>query len=87
MGNGRPGDPYRYYFDAMLLAMITKDKAEYEEMMRWSRERPANIGKLLLEARGQMTDDEFHGWIKSEFKISPEQAEQFIDAARAKELV
>jgi len=83
-GKGRPGDPYRYYFDAIALVMITKDKAEYEEMTRWSKERPANVGKLLLEARRQMTDKEFYDWVKSEFKMSPEQAEQYIAAHQAR---
>jgi hypothetical protein len=80
LGEGRPGDPYRYYFDPILLAITTKDKAEYEEMMRWRTERSANLGELLFEARGQMTDKEFNDWIESEFNISPEQAEQFITA-------
>jgi hypothetical protein len=34
MGEGRPGNPYRYYIDTMLLAMMAKDKAD-EEMTRW----------------------------------------------------
>jgi hypothetical protein len=81
LGEGGPAAPHRYYIDAILLAMITKDKAEYEEMTRCLRPDPAHTGELLLEARGQMTDKEFYDWIKSEFKMTPEQAEQFIDAA------
>ena len=80
LGKGGRAAPYRYYFNAMLLAMFTADKAEYEEMTRWSRPEPY-LGELLLKARGQMTDQEFHDWIKSEFKMTPEQAELFIDAA------
>jgi hypothetical protein len=86
LGEGGRADPHRYYFDAMALAIITKDKAEYEEMTRCLRPDPAHTGKLLLEARGQMTDKEFNNWIKDKFKMSPEQAEQFIDAAKAKEI-
>jgi hypothetical protein len=74
--------PHRYYIDDMLLAMVAKDKAEYEEMTRWSRPDPAHTGELLLEARGQMADKEFCDWIKQEFKMSLEQAEQFIETAR-----
>jgi hypothetical protein len=79
LGEGGRADPHRYYIDAVFLAMTTKDKAEYEEMTRCLR--PAHAGELLLEARGQMTDKEFNDWIKDKFKMSPEQAEQFIDAA------
>jgi hypothetical protein len=85
LGKGGRADPHRYYIDAVVLAMITKDKAEYDELTRWARERPANVGELLLEARGQMTDQEFYDWTKSEFKMSPEQAEQYIAAHQARQ--
>jgi hypothetical protein len=84
-GEGGPADPHRYYFDHIALAMITKGKAEYEEMTRWSRsgqmEKSAHLGELLLEARDQMADQEFYDWIKSGFGMTPEQAERYIDAA------
>jgi hypothetical protein len=82
LGEGGRAAPHRYYIDDMLLAMMVKDEAEYEEMTRWSRPDPAHAGELLLEARGQMTDQEFYDWIKQKFNRSPEWAEQFIDAAR-----
>jgi hypothetical protein len=82
-GKGGRADPHRYYIDAIMLGMITKDKAEYEEMTRWLRPDPAHTGKLLLEARGQMTDKEFYDWIKK-FKMTPEQADQFIAAHQAR---
>jgi hypothetical protein len=34
IGKGGPADPYRYCVHPMILAMIAKDKAEYEEMTR-----------------------------------------------------
>jgi hypothetical protein len=77
-GEGGRADPHRYYINHIQLALITKDKAEYEEMTRW---KSAHLGELLLEARGGMTDKDFCAWIKSEFKMTPEQAKQYIDAA------
>jgi hypothetical protein len=84
-GKGGPADPHRYYFNDIFLAIITKHKAEYEEMTRWSTERSVRLGELLLEARGGMTDQAFYDWIKDKFKMSPEQADQFIDAACRKQ--
>jgi hypothetical protein len=86
MGKGRPGKPYRYYFEPTFLAIVLSgDKAKFDEMSRWDAERPAHVGKLLLEARSQMADKEFFDWIKAKFKMTPEQAEQYIDAAHQKE--
>jgi hypothetical protein len=81
-GKGGRADPHRYYIDEIALAMMAKDEAEYEEMTRWSQPDPAPIGELLLEARSQMTDEEFYDWVKAKFEKSPERAEQCIEAAR-----
>ncbi len=66
LGEGRQRDLHRYWLNPML-----GDNAP----------NASHLGELLLEARCQLTHKEFCGWIKREFKMSPERAEQFIDIA------
>jgi hypothetical protein len=67
LGKGSLRDPCRYWL--------------INPMVGGNAPNASHLGELLLEARCQMTHKEFCGWIKSEFKMSPEQAEQFIDIA------
>ncbi len=68
-GEGSRREPHRYWFNVV----SDRDVAAFPNA--------AHLGGLLLEARCQMPHKEFYDWVKQEFKITPAQAEQLIDAA------
>jgi hypothetical protein len=45
------------------------------------RRHAANAGELLIEARGQLTPDEFAAWTKLHFNMNRKAARRFIAAA------
>jgi hypothetical protein len=64
-GEGSRRDPHRYWLNP------SRNAAAFPNA--------AHLGGLLLEARREMTHKEFCEWLKHEFEMSPEQAEQLID--------
>ena len=67
LGEGGRRDPHRYWLNP------SRNVGAFPNA--------AQLGGMLLEARCQMRHKEFCDWIKAEFKMSPEQAEQLIDIA------